>query len=149
MRSDHLDTFSWISNRQCVNVILDNNSFTLLPSVIDDYFTPDDGDGADTHSILLRDPDPSPDLINLQLLGSDPGAGRTFLFIPDKLDIPDNLRDTIASSGQFYLSTLLSASLRNNTECVKSLTTGDLRLAREDCYSALGELAMRVVLLHL
>ena len=81
MRSDHLDTFSWISNRQCVNVILDNNSFTLLPSVIDDYFTPDDGDGADTHSILLRDPDPSPDLINLQLLGSDPGAGRTFLFI--------------------------------------------------------------------
>ena len=123
-----------------MNVILDNNSFTLLPSVIDDYFTPDHQQaGADTHSLLLPDPDPSPDLINLQLLGSDPGSGRTFLFIPDKLDFPDSLRDNIASSGQFYLSTLLSASLRNNTECVKSLTSGDLRLAREGCYSALGE----------
>lgn len=125
-----------------MNIVLGNNSFTLLPSVIDDYFTPEHDHHRDSdiaHSMLLTDPGPSYDLVKMQQLGSDPGSGRTFLFIPDRLDIPDSLRGDIASSPQFYLSTLLSASLRNNTDCVQSLTSGDLRLVREDCYSALGE----------
>ena len=92
--------------------------YTLLPSLTDHYFTPAP-EAAALRSVLLSRGGAvtSRGLVTTQQLtsgslgpGPGSGSGRTFLYVPDLLEAEVA---TVASC-QFSLSTLLSASLRNN-----------------------------------
>ena len=139
---------SWIPRDHCVNVEIDENIFTIVASVADHYFTPQHHQH-DVKSSAVINPDStsSPELVTVQLLGhqdqsrqkrSKRSQSRTYLFHYSNLNTTSSLTDKIHSSPQFYLSTLLSASLSNNSDCVRSLQSEELSLVKRGCYSGLG-----------
>ena len=97
-----------------MNLEVGGGLYTLLPSVTDHYFTPAP-EAAALRSVLLSRGGAvtSRGLVTTQQLTSGslaPGPGRTFLYVPDLLEA----EVASVASCQFSLSTLLSASLRNN-----------------------------------
>ena len=99
-----------------MNLEVGGGLYTLLPSVTDHYFTPAP-EAAALRSVLLSRGGAvtSRGLVTTQQLTSGslapgPSSGRTFLYVPDLLEA----EVASVASCQFSLSTLLSASLRNN-----------------------------------
>ena len=108
----------------------------------DDYFTPTEKEGNGKHTLLFKYK-PSYELINIEEIGSNAkegnsNIGRTYIFVHDKLNISALLKENIQNAPQFYLSTLLSATLHNNTECIDDLMSGNLVFANFGCFHALG-----------
>ena len=97
-----------------MNLEVGGGLYTLLPSVTDHYFTPAP-EAAALRSVLLSRGAAvtSRGLVTTQQLTSGslaPGSGRTFLYVPNLLEA----EVASVASCQFSLSTMLSASLRNN-----------------------------------
>ena len=143
---------SWISRSHCVNVELaGDNKFVLLPSITDDYFTEreeadDDVDVVDVRERERPGHQDWSDLINATQLGRKNSRlgrrnnkGNTFLFSLSPLLLTPRLRSDMARAPQLYLSTFLSAALKDNTDCVEYLQTGGLHFTEDQCFTALGE----------
>ena len=108
----------------------------------DDYFTPIEKEGKGKHTLIFKYK-PSHELINIEEIGSNAmegnsNIGRTYIFVHDKLNISSLLKENIQNAPQFYLSTLLSATLHNNTECIDDLMSGNLVFVNFGCFHALG-----------
>ena len=126
---------SWISRSHCVNVEVGLNKFVILPSVTDNYFTMRE----ETRSVIS-----STDLINrtqlgrnMSRLGRKNNKGRTFLFSLSLTKVSARLRSDIERAPHLYLSTFLSAALKDNRRCLDYLQSGSL-LFTEKCFTALG-----------
>ena len=140
---------SWISRSHCVNVELaGDNKFVLLPSITDDYFTEreEDDDVGDERERERPGEQGWSDLINaIQLgrnnsrLGRRTSKGNTFLFSLSPLLLTARLRSDIGRAPHLYLSTFLSAALKDNTACVEYLQAGGLQFTEDQCFTALGE----------
>ena len=142
---------SWISRSHCVNVELaGDNKFLLLPSITDDYFT--EREEADVVGVVDVRERERPgyqdwsDLINATQLGRNNrrlgrrnNKGNTFLFSLSPLLLTARLRSDMARAPHLYLSTFLSAALKDNTDCVEYLQTGGLHFTEDQCFTALGE----------
>ena len=137
---------SWISRSHCVNVELSgDNKFLLLPSITDDYFMEKEDDIGDVRE---RERERGSRLINSiqlgrnnSLLGRRTNKGNTFLFSLSADLLSPSLRADLARAPRLYLSTFLSAALKDNTACLEYLQRGGLQF-REDqgqCFTALGE----------
>ena len=140
---------SWISRSHCVNVELaGGNKFLLLPSITDDYFMEEEDDVGDVRERGRRgrsgDQDWSHLINSFQLgrnnsrLGRRNNKGNTFLFSLSPALLTPRLRADIARAPHLYLSTFLSAALRENTDCVEYLQQGGLQFREDQCFTALG-----------
>ena len=140
---------SWISRSHCVNVELSgDNKFLLLPSITDDYFMEKEDDIGDGE--MERVMERGSHLINSiqlgrnnSLLGRRNNKGNTFLFSLSADLLSPSLRADLARAPRLYLSTFLSAALKDNTACLEYLQRGGLQFREEQgqCFTALGELA--------
>ena len=132
---------SWISRSHCVNVEVGLNKFVIFPSVTDNYFTMRE----ETRPVISSTAGPGwSDLINstqlgrnMSRLGRKNNKGRTFLFSLSLTKVSARLRSDIERAPHLYLSTFLSAALKDNRRCVDYLQSGSL-LFTEKCFTALG-----------
>ena len=137
---------SWISRSHCVNVEVEDNVFVILPSITDDYFTmkTDDVQQENVSQLMLAGPDWS-ELINCRQLGRNTSRlgrrnnkGKTFLFSLSTAQVSASLRSDIERAPQLYLSTFLSAALKDNVRCVEYLQAGGLTFRQDRCLTAVG-----------
>ena len=128
---------SWISRSHCVNVEVDHNQFVILPSVTDNYFTSREREGSPVEE-GWRGLISSTELgRNNSRLGRRNNKGKTFLFSLSPGKVSARLRSDIERAPHLYLSTFLSAALKDNRRCVEYLQSGSL-LFTEKCFTALG-----------
>ena len=146
-------TFSrWIPANQCINIDIAGNSFVLLPSVTDHYFTIDDTNNELVNNVNnegFMDPSHLFKLLQLNDKNNEKkeveNSAKTFLVLPDYKKLPHNLLSSIEQYPSFYLSTLLSASLHQQDKCLQDLEDDNIHYFTEGCFTFLGNNQPRVI----
>ena len=116
----------WIPASQCINIDVAGNSFVLLPSVTDHYFTIDNKKDDLVNLVKeegYMDPSNMFKLLQLDVENNEnkevKNSAKTFLVLPDYTHLSYGLLSSIEQYPSFYLSTLLSASLHLQDKCLQ------------------------------
>lgn len=137
--------FRWIPDNQCINIEIAGNSFVLLPSVTDHYFTIDVNNYDLTNLVNKEGSLESSSIFKLLQLSTedDPNeevknAAQTFLVLPLYQNLSSHLSSYINQYPEFYLSTLLSASIHKQNKCIEDLENENIKYVKQGCIHFLG-----------